>query len=91
MCLGALLPLKLVRDPYVKKALQQRLGGLPTENQVHAGPQEIVKDMREEVTRELELQKRQGTRFTLSGDTWKPKMRRRCHYLAVYVDYVGPA
>ncbi len=30
-----------------------------------------------------------GSKFTVQGDTWKPKMKRRKHYLAVLLDWTG--
>ena len=32
--------------------------------------------------------KRDGVKFTIQGDDWKPKMRRRRHYLATFLSWV---
>eukprot|EP00973_Karenia_brevis_P020038 2750424-Karenia_brevis.AAC.1 len=33
--------------------------------------------------------KQWGAKFVLSADTWSPKTRRKCAYLAIYLDWIS--
>lgn len=46
MCLGSMCPVKMVRDPNVRKTLHKRLGGLPTDTQIRSELQDVISDIR---------------------------------------------
>ena len=90
MCLGSMYPVKMVRDPNVRKPLHKRLGGLPTDTQIRSALQDVISDIRAQVRSLIGEAQRQGIQFILSADTWKPKTKKRPHFLAIYLDFLEP-
>ena len=51
---------------------------------------QVVEDIRDDVRCIVQTATDSGVKFTMQGDTWKPKMKRRRHYLAVYLNWLTP-
>jgi len=51
--------------------------------------EDVMEEIDGDVVAEVARAKAEGAAFTLSGDCWKPKMKRQTHYLAVYLDWTS--
>ncbi|CAK9021103.1 Putative cytochrome P450 120, partial [Durusdinium trenchii] len=87
LVLGCLLPFRLVHNRYVKAFLSPRLPGLGGKHALDLEFKAVMQDLREKVLSMIRAARDSGCRFTLSADTWKPKMKRRKHYLACHLDW----
>ena len=91
MVFGAMLPVRLVKDRYVRSALAGRLKGLGGEAPLRNAMSQVEEQLRSSVRESIASAKEKGARFVLSGDTWKPKMKRRRHFLAVHLNWTSEA
>jgi len=85
--LGALQPVGLVSNKYVRTVLTRRMPGLGAETTLQAEVDQTIRDIQAEVREELSAAKSAGCKFVISADCWKPKMKRRRHYCAVYLNW----
>ena len=80
--LGKLHPVSLLDD--VRGTLGSRLKSLAGKSTVDT----VTSQIRDLMHEDLSKAKKFGAKFVLMADTWKPKSKRRRHYLAIYyVDY----
>ena len=89
ICICSLRPLGLVDDPHVRKALAPRLKGLGSKATLQEAVDQTIKEIREQVKEKIAQARDENARFVISGDCWKPKMKRENHYLAVYLDWTS--
>ncbi|CAE8603292.1 unnamed protein product, partial [Polarella glacialis] len=85
--LGALQPVRLISDACVRTVICKYVQGVGGKTRLQAEVDQNTTDIRVEVKEVLARAKAEGCRFVISGDTWKPKMRRRAHYLAIYINW----
>jgi DNA segregation ATPase FtsK/SpoIIIE-like protein len=85
--LGALQPVRLISDACVRTVICKYVQGVGGKTRLQAEVDENTTDIKVEVKEVLARAKAEGCRFVISGDTWKPKMRRRAHYLAIYINW----
>ncbi|CAE8595607.1 unnamed protein product, partial [Polarella glacialis] len=85
--LGALQPVRLISDACVRTVICKYVQGVGGKTRLQAEVDENTADIQVEVKEVLARAKAEGCRFVISGDTWKPKMRRRAHYLAIYINW----
>ena len=88
MALGALVPPKLLASDFAKKLMSSRLPGLGGASTMRKEVLGSVEDIYIEVKEKVAEAKAGGARFVVGADGWKPKMRRRRHYLAVDLYWV---
>ena len=91
MVLGSLLPERLVSDPNVRMVIAKRLKGLGGRATLVNEVDSTLDDIETEVLEEIREAQTQKCRFVISGDCWKPKMKRKHHYLAIYIDWTTAA
>ena len=91
MLFAALEPARLVESKHAKAVLVPRLGPLPSRKEITREADRALEDIRQEVSELVQAAVDAGAKFTLSADTWKPKAKRRRHYLAMYLNFVSPA
>jgi hypothetical protein len=85
--LGALQPVRLISDACVRTVICKYVQGVGGKTRLQAEVDQNTTDIQVEVKEVLARAKAEGCRFVISGDTWKPKMRRRAHYLAIYINW----
>ncbi|CAE8595608.1 unnamed protein product, partial [Polarella glacialis] len=85
--LGALQPVRLISDACVRTVICKYVQGVGGKTRLQAEVDENTADIQVEVKEVLARAKAEGCRFVISGDTWKPKMRRRAHFLAIYINW----
>ena len=88
MVLGALMPVNLIDDMHLRAVLDPRLPGLAHGGKLQEEVDCVVQGLRDEVARRVAEAKEQGCRFCISADGWKPRMKIRRSYVAVYLHWV---
>ena len=84
MCLRALVPVRTVE--HARKVFSSLPGRTALSEQVS----QQIKDIRAEVESVVQEAADQSCRFALQADTWKSRLVKRDHYLAVILTWVGP-
>lgn len=87
--LGALREVDFIDDPHVRAVLEPRLPGLGHEDSLQKEVDACVGRIRSEVRRKIAEAKAGKAKFCLSADSWKPKMRLRRSYVAVYLHWIN--
>ena len=87
--LGALREVDLIDDPHVRAALTPRLPGLAHEDRLQKEVDGCVESIRVEVQKKVQEAKAGAAKFCISSDAWKPKMRLRRSYVAVYLNWIN--
>ena len=90
MLFAALEPARLVESKHAKAVLVPHMGPLPTRKEVTREADLAVKDIEQEVVQIVKESLEAGAKFTLSADTWKPKAKKRKHFLAMYLNFISP-
>ena len=92
MVLEELVPVRKACSKGGRRFFRKWCKGMSGTTKLHNVVKEVVTGIRTEVKTVVEEAKRKGTMpmFALQGDTWKPKMRRRKHYLAVILSFIDP-
>ena len=91
ICLGALQPVSSVSDAHFREVLQPRLPGLPGKTRLSAEVGVVLNEIRHEVKETLQQALQEGALFVISADSWKPKMRVRHSYVAIYLHWLSKA
>ena len=90
LVLGALKEVSLIDNDYLRAVLQDRIPGLAHSSRLQEEVDSVVGDLRAEVQKRVGEAAKQGAKFVLSADSWKPRMRVRRSYVAVYLHWVCP-
>ena len=90
--LGALkeVEVELIDNSYLRNCLESRVPGLAHSSKLQEEVDTVVEELKTEVERRVSDAVRQGAKFVVSADSWKPRMRVRRSYLAVYLHWVLP-
>jgi hypothetical protein len=81
ICIKSLRPVGMIADPDVRAVLAGRLRGLGGKQVLQAEVDDVIVGIRLEVLEQIRVAIRERARFTISGDCWKPKMKRKAHFL----------
>lgn len=90
VCLGSLKPIAMIDDPHIRAVFEGRLQ-LCHEDRLAREVEAVIGEIKEQVKSEVQAARDSGCRFCLSGDSWRPKMRVRKCFLAVYLHWVYPS
>ena len=86
---GALLPVRLIDDSHTKALFGHRLPGVGSSKLLRETMRTMIGELKVSVQEIMQQVKQMGIQLVLSGDTWKPKTKRRPHFLAVYCDWTS--
>lgn len=88
LIIANLEPVRKAESKHMRALLVPRLGPLPSRKDLDKEFEVVVQDIRDEVAARVAEALKSGSKFCISGDTWKNKGRKRRHYLACYLNFV---
>ena len=89
MNLQDLLITRLIESKGAAHFLDKYVSGMCRRTKLQQVVDEVVADIKVDVKDDVQKAKTSGAQFCVQGDTWKPKMKRRKHYLAVLLTWVS--
>ena len=89
MNLHDLLPVRLIDSAGASHFLDKYVVGMCGRTKMQKVIEDVIDDIKADVKEDVQAAKASGAKFCVQGDTWKPKMKRRTHYLAVLLTWVS--
>ena len=87
--LRELQPVRLIGSEGMKNVLKGRVDGLGSVSTLQSSVHQQISDIKEDVRELVQQGVKDGARFCIQADSWKPKMRRVKHYTAVILTWIS--